>query len=80
MLQKNETMAIVESDVKIYLGYATTEIYTLSLHDALPIFRLVNCGIKPIQAMVWYRGGQSGKTGSEYPLTTTEKFKAPTTG
>ena len=37
-------------------------------------------GIKPIQAMVWYRGGQSGKTGSEYPPTTTEKFTAPTTG
>ena len=30
--------------------------------------------------MVWYRGGQSGKTGSEYSLTTTEKFTAPTTG
>ena len=28
--------------------------------------------------MVWYRGGQSGKTGSEYPSTTTEKFTAPT--
>ena len=30
--------------------------------------------------MVWYRGGQSGKTGSEYPSTTTKKFTAPTTG
>ena len=37
-------------------------------------------GIKPIQAMVWYRGGQIGKTGSEYPPTTTEKFTAPTIG
>ena len=30
--------------------------------------------------MVWYRGGHSGKTGSEYSPTTTEKFTAPTTG
>ena len=30
--------------------------------------------------MVWYCGGQSGKTGSEYSLTTTEKVTAPTTG
>ena len=30
--------------------------------------------------MVWYRGGQSGKTGSECSPTATEKFTAPTTG
>ena len=30
--------------------------------------------------MVWYRRGQSGKTGSESSPTTTEKFTAPTTG
>ena len=29
--------------------------------------------------MVWYCGGQSGKTGSEYSLPITEKFTAPTT-
>ena len=30
--------------------------------------------------MVWYRGGQSGKTGSDYSPPAMEKFKAPTTG
>ena len=30
--------------------------------------------------MVWYRGGQSGKTGSDYSPTTIEKFTALTTG
>ena len=37
-------------------------------------------GIKHILSMVWQRGGQSGKTGSTYPSTTSKKFMAPTTG
>src|SRR2546426_12166947 len=35
---------------------ATTEIYTLSLHDALPIFPIVG----PVQAVLFFDGGTTG--------------------
>src|SRR3712207_7513707 len=48
---------------------ATTEIYTLSLHDALPIF-------DPVEARVWLGDAQVEACADGWALTTTTSFKA----
>src|SRR2546422_5137548 len=43
------TSPYLHSSLFFFNDTATTEIYTLSLHDALPIFELEPCGGKPFR-------------------------------
>src|SRR5436305_5460232 len=53
---------------------ATTEIYTLSLHDALPIFRGAHRGRRPDDRRLTVRSGQSA---GDHPACSPDRARGP---